>query len=67
MNAAVSQAASTPTSNGETSSARIATSGRASSVTWVPTWLMTSATKSWRKSCSRSRPRRALTDLSMDN
>jgi hypothetical protein len=46
MNAAVSQAASTPTSNGVADSARIATRGSASRVTWVPTWLMMSARKS---------------------
>jgi hypothetical protein len=34
----------------------VATSGRASSVTCVPTWLIVSAAKSWRKSCSRSSP-----------
>src|SRR5262249_11653855 len=45
-NAAVSQAASAPTSNGVARSASTATSGSASRLTWVPSWLTVSATKS---------------------
>ena len=53
-NGRYSTVTSTPTWNGVASSATIATSGMASRVTCVPIWLMVSATKSRRKSLSRS-------------
>lgn len=44
--AAVSSAVSTPISSGVASRTETASTGRASRVTWVPTWLTVSAAQS---------------------
>ena len=58
-NARNSKVPSSPISNSRAPSSRIASTGSASTVSWVPNWLIASPMKSWRKSWWRNSPPRS--------